>query len=276
MKRIIFVVVIFFQITVNVVFAQRFKPFMSVGIESNLCYKTDNPIVLENIPYEIRNVPKHHDDYVPNSNMGPIDIDVMKQSRLWLTPITLLMSVGLAKDACELESGGFVSVNITAQKNTERNYTSAPGTNTRGYGAALTYIKLNDVSYTYGYFATFRAKVGHVKKDSKMFRDKNVYLFAGYNKSWETLSIKTGWDRYDKLERYKKFNVGYFTNNQIEIGNELRDYNNYFKISFGYGWGEISSLTNWGNAMDITTPSHLFVKMVIGLKSDSRDQKKKK
>jgi hypothetical protein len=102
-----------------------------------------------------------------------------------------------------------------------RNYTNHPGTNTRGYGAALTYIRAQTAfgpglnSFIFPHLFLELSK-------------KNAFSIGA--RIWEEdLVIETGWDRYNRFESHQTHTLAnmivagpYFRKNfrnlNIEIG----------------------------------------------------------
>jgi hypothetical protein len=156
---------------------------------------------IKNLSESIRNVPPHHKDtwYAkPGPIMGT------SADAPWLMEIRFL-KLGLEnnlsdsivwKNYMDLSFNYGYYLRVGADIN-RRNYTNHPDTETRGYGAALTF-------WCPGYeqlIPGFRSEL-HFQSE----KDEDWFLGAGYRQY--DLRIITGYDRYDKLD-YRDF---------IEIG----------------------------------------------------------
>ncbi|MEI7562439.1 MAG: hypothetical protein WCJ39_01600 [bacterium] len=215
------------------------------------------------IPLAIRDVPKHpSDNYVSSTNMAPIEVSRLDESKLWGTTPSISLSGGIRTKKVEIVIGGFGSLNLTSQSSTERNYTNSPGTSNRSTGAALTYIKLNDLRWLYGYSGGLKIKVDE--------SNAGIYLCILYQKTLQNMSIRTGWDRFDQLEEYNKYSLGTFATDEFSIGPEIRyETNGYIKIVMGYGITSASNRSAWAQDMNISTPGYIFLKLSLGIRVDT-------
>ena len=222
-----------------------------------------------NLPLTIRDVPIHpYDTYASPSNGGPINVSSLDDAKLWWLP-NLFIQGGIQFSQMEIEAGGLLQVKLSSQNPTERNYTNAPGTNYNGIGAALTYIKLdNSFNVIYGLSANVRRKI------SSLGGKEYLYLSGSFIKDWQNYAIETGWDRYAQLQSKEKYPIGKFSRTSLLVGPEVRGDAWYISFFMGYSWFNISSLSNWGEQMKILTPQSLSIKIEIGLKFDTRYQKK--
>ena len=220
---------------------------------------------LQNIPVDIRNVPIHSaDTYVPATNAGPIEVSSLTAQKFAWIPITLGLNGGLATSKFEFEAGLFFSMRMTSQDFVERNYTNSVGTNYNGMGAALTYITLDNFNLMYGYNASIRYKIVPVGPE------ENVFLSLKYMKGWQEYSLTTGWDRYGEKQPDKSYKIGIFTNQSMVLGPEIRGTWGYVGLFFGYGWSNVSNLSNWGQQMIVGLPKSFDINLTIGAKFDSR------
>lgn len=241
----------------------KIKLFTSVVIEPALAssFTAKNPFQFQNIPLEIRSVPNHPEDtYAPASNAGPIEVSSLNEAKLWWIPIALTPSIGLRMKNWEIEGGIFGSLSISKHERMERNYTNAPGSTSRSTGAALTYLKLNDVRWSYGYFGSLRYVV------SKDERKGGLSLLLLYKKSYQSISILTGWDRYSEYEDCNSFSLGTFAHNQLGIGPEWGDGTYAINAFAGYGWSNPASLSDYGKATTIITNRYPFVTVTLRIK----------
>ncbi len=218
---------------------------------------------LKNIPVDIRNVPRHPSDDVPPGNMGPIEVSNMSDAHFWWKPCVLFLNAGFGTSRFDISCGTFGSFDMTSQTPTERNYTNYPGSSVRGLGAALTFIRLDNSRWHYGYTASLEIKM---KND--------LGLSFMYLRDWEHVSIVTGWDRYDDTEKYNTYSIGTFSHQQFLIGPEYRENAEYFRLSFGYSLNSVSSVSSWGQAMDISVPNYFIIKFAMGFVIDTRYIKK--
>lgn len=184
------------------------KPIFSLGF--NAGYEKSLISSINNIPLAIRNVPKHRDDgYASDSNVAPIAGSSIDLSETY--PILgAKVGVGIGiHDTWEDDKFTFkVGIGAetwhpdkatnfyTADEFHSRNYTNAPGTDTRGEAAALTAYRV----FTY-----------YHKPDDNL----KPYLFseAGFHKDFLTLNLgykifkqgiiaENGWDRYNSFEKW--------------------------------------------------------------------------
>ncbi|MEI7563924.1 MAG: hypothetical protein WCJ39_10255, partial [bacterium] len=182
---------------------------------------------IKDIPLTIRNVPKHPDDaYIPQSNMGPIEVSSLEEQKYWWDPGIVELCLGIGNDKMQFEVGGVGRLNWTKQETVERNYAN-------GGGAALTYIKLNDYNWVYGYSGLFRLRLNKLD-------DPKVFGFVRYAQHWQNVSLTTGWDRYSNLEEYQKYSIATLTGCQVALGPELESENFYTRVSLGYQWNSIA------------------------------------
>jgi len=173
---------------------------------------------IKNIPEEMRFTPIHKDDaYANPENNAPI-----KNSTVRIPPLIELrfLKAGLEtkiNDDSYLDIYGDLSLNLSNfirfGKVYKRNYTNAPGTDKRGYGAALTYL-----TPKYGplFIPGIKAEL-HIQTKE----DFNFIIGGGYRRY--DLEIERGWDRYNRLERYKDSSLAKIDEKSIYIGFETED-----------------------------------------------------
>ena len=165
------------------------------------------------LPKEVRDIPKHPDDSGYQGTgygdgQAPIDRENYNANHGLEFSVMYAKKYGTIKD-------GSTRYNVAAglkwlifpyliADREERNYRNAPGTDQRGYGAALTYVELIQggiVPSTGESFIDFLLNwTPEVKFEVAPFSGdfKNVWL--GVSLSYCTLAAQTGWDRYDSLE----------------------------------------------------------------------------
>jgi hypothetical protein len=147
-----------------------------------------------------RLVPIHPSDtYALAKNNGPVK-DVLNS----ITSQTIKLRVGVEAEHKQLQAGlglgfGFSVYNYAKEGSgfAERNYTNAPGTSQRGYGAALTYISLNE-NGTSGFVVNPFFRLGYQIKG----KDSDYNLFAEYSPEITSFStdLNVGYDRWNKHE----------------------------------------------------------------------------
>ena len=173
------------------------KPFFSGGIEMS------KPIVhVKNIPEYIRNVPVHPDDDYAKDNRGPIHDGISVYPMVEI-PLKAGVSVE-TKSGVSVDVYGKLSMPLGFIVNrNERNYTDDVGSDNRGEGAALTYY---DVAYgplfIPGIGADVYIPLGEVSKEKNI----GAIVGAGYRKY--DVNVNTGWDRFDKCEHRRQYNIG--------------------------------------------------------------------
>ena len=195
----------------------------SLGPKFNY-YGIGGPAVAD-VPESIRTVPIHPDDnFVPPGNNGPIpQTDNRTEPVFDLCSLEIGVRIGPSKERNEGEDQDFTqnqgwslrfglgadfgTSGIGAHLN-ERNYMNAPGTATRGYGAALTYY---DIGATPVWAQLVITPKVFVEFDRK-------YLLARAQMLTYQSAINTGWDRYDGLERRDSYNLGTTVEGQALAG----------------------------------------------------------
>ena len=186
--------------------AQETYLYWSLGMGIN----TSPNALINNIPEDIRNVPVHPDDIWAEKRAGPIK-DNEFSPKIDIFSANTEFGIGIKKGRFGFEGGPKLSMSFTEESESsivERNYTNYPGTDERGYGAALTYYKIlakNNSIYTPG--ISSRALYSISKKRLGSWRRvTGINLFAEYSFGWMFMPIyvETGWDRYDELEERKE------------------------------------------------------------------------
>lgn len=165
---------------------------------------------VSDVPIEIRNVPAHPDD--SQVSIGPIaDDEVYVRDRFG----------GFFRIGPKLNLGGIyikpgIELEISGSQNPEtpeRNYTNYPGTNQRGYGAALTYYNIHtqcgDESNTFFFPKLFLGLEAKISDSISLGLASNVWR--------EDLVAETGYDRYDSLEMNEVSNLVDMTIGSIAI-----------------------------------------------------------
>ena len=172
-------------------------------------------IKVKDMPLKIRDVPIHSDDsYALRSNAGPIEqreysaSTMLELGFLVKKNITHWLDFGVKLKWILYPYHGFYD-------NALRNYTNAVGTETRGYGAALTFVGLE-----------MRGMVSSFTPEIMLETPLNKDLILGASLSYYELQAINGWDRYNRLEvkdrytltRYYPVSVYLYINNILTIG----------------------------------------------------------
>ncbi|MFA6170297.1 MAG: hypothetical protein WCW67_07710 [Candidatus Margulisiibacteriota bacterium] len=153
-----------------------------------------------NVPEPVRTVPIHPADTKADpDNNGPISQKDNKTEPLF-TFASLELGLKISSSKKESNEGLTLRTGvgadfgvITGSHLNERNYTDAPGTETKDYGAALTYYYLGATGLVY----------------PKIFGElSGEYWLARLQlRTYET-AVNTGWDRYNSLETKDNFILG--------------------------------------------------------------------
>lgn len=190
------------------------RPFAELCLDAQFSMPPVKKV--SNVPESIRDVPMHPDD----SWGTPGVIAADSADSAWLTEIRFL-KLGLRADLSESvtwENFADLSFNYGHYAKLggdlrRRNYTNAPGTEQRGYGAALTF-------WTPGYDALipgFRSEL-HFKS-----------WFLGFGLRPYSCGIITGYDRYDSVAENEDY---------VRIGELL-------ETSLCIGWSKRSANRRW-------------------------------
>jgi hypothetical protein len=147
-----------------------------------------------------RLVPIHPSDtYALEKNNGPVK-DVLNS--ITAQNIKLRFGVEAQHKQFQADAGlgfgvSFISYNKEGLGLAERNYTNAPGTSQRGYGAALTYIDLEE-NGTSGMVINPFFRLGYQIKG----KEWDYNLFGEYSPEIMSFSteLNVGYDRWNKLE----------------------------------------------------------------------------
>lgn len=207
----------------------RIKPF----IEPELDVKTTlNRMEIKNVPEELRYVPIHPSDgYAKEEDNGPIQKDSIKLR-------DRLIEIGFLKAGIEAKIGenrldiywnGSYRIkgeDLDIDDINERNYTNAPGTEMRGYGAALTY-------WTADYSDNFIQGI-NADLSLRILDEWNLILGGGYREYG--IEIQRGWDRYDHLQKWKTDDIGDIEETSVYIGLGIPAYEHnriFGQIKFG-------------------------------------------
>lgn len=184
------------------------KPF--IGIMADAQFSSPPVAQVSNVPYDIRNVPIHNDDYG-----YPGVIEKNKADAPWLTEIRFLkagVDVDLFDNVswqtyCDLSLnyGHWASWGGDVNK---RNYKSPEGNDNRGYGTALTFWTPNYDQLIPGLKTEL-----HFNTDDP---DNGFLIGAGWRRYG--MQLVTGYDRYDKTDHKHHHKIGTIDEKSVYVG----------------------------------------------------------
>ena len=199
---------------------------------------------VQQMPLDFRSVPIHHDDsYALPSNWGPIKNEEYARDHwvsldyayLWNLDDHWSLGLGLVWILDFWDSFGDES---------RRNYTNRPGTETRGYGAALTFastgvrglLEIGDGKDDFGSILNFSPQIVleyafDKEKKSRLSLSVSYHRFVALN----------GWDRYDAFEVYDKKNLADIF--PVTLSYSYR----FIGIGASYNFSELSSFGQKAN-----------------------------
>ncbi len=245
----------------NPKYKKGFYLFISGGwnfaLDFNMCS-------LETIPEYIRNVPRHPDDGGGFTNIAPIEDSKLSYSPFSLNLINGSAGIGCKFELFDLMLGGNVDWCLfTSGPIKKRNYTNASGTETRGYGAALTYYRLNKGSahkwnaFTPGLFLRLSRKIS---------TESDFSLFVEYSLDFYNLHLETGWDRYNNLEIREIYKLADINKRTIKIGFFV-DIDSDLEFFIGYVMPD-SRLTSIGKMAGLKIGPYITIG--VGIKANFR------
>lgn len=169
---------------------------------------------VDSVPESVRDVPAHPDDLYKTrpQDVGPIadsSFDLPFSGRGM--NLELKAGVGIRKGIFDFKIGpkmfGGGKEEIEPQIK-ERNYLNHPGTEERGYGAALTYYKFKSEtksSPTWGGLAEFSLNFDF--SDGYGIGLFNPFVEYSFLVIPKEFYFETGWDRFDSLEKRKSYTI---------------------------------------------------------------------
>jgi hypothetical protein len=175
------------------------------GLSIDLVY-VKPAITVKHLPESFRNVPIHPDDhYVPAENAGPVSreeyglTDGANLSLMYVWDFKQhehpRYRLGLGLDWILFPTAGYGGTEA------ERNYTNNVGSDERGYGAALTFVRLREggviPSLGDGSFDPFLNITPRIKFEIAPFDD---HFWFGTSISYFAVQAQNGWDRFDSDE----------------------------------------------------------------------------
>jgi hypothetical protein len=161
---------------------------------------------VNNMPLEIRNIPNHRDDTGYERNQGPIEqkeYDINYKIDLSFMCVNEWPRVKLNIGA------DWMILPWIGMNEAERNYMNSPGSDTRGEGAALTYVDLRQVgvipSTGYPFVDLFLNWTPRVTLEVAPFDGPFDNLWLGVSGSYCAYVAQSGWDRNNDSEVRKNY-----------------------------------------------------------------------
>lgn len=236
-KKLLTTALLSCSLTYNAIGQQpKLKPyvFFEIGYTHQFEGNVGN---LYDIPLFIRNVPMHPDDHYNPHNMDPIPDSKLSFGNRHATT-KLSPGIGFRDDCIDMKvSGNFIIKDVAkdwadgARK--ERNYANYPGTETRGYGAALTYYWLRTQPERFGYGLTARLS-RLIEVNKKELYEHGLFFEYDMDLSKYGIYIENGWDRYDWYQAKDDYKMLDITQQLIRLGYYL-DYDSWnFEGFLGY------------------------------------------
>ena len=170
--------------------------FLNVDISSGR-------LEVDNIPKSMRTVPIHKDDgYLGSGRDVVVPSDRIKPGLL-LSYAPVLAPEITFSDRLTLRGGAVVSVGIlptasASNHGTTREVHQYDSGTERGVGTSFVY---------YAVTASQRPHFGWLA-ESELSVTESLSVIGGYESSGNSLKINTGWDRYNKLQTYKNYDIG--------------------------------------------------------------------
>jgi hypothetical protein len=206
--------------------AGDFYLFGDIDCSGNLNSETNYNADVQTVPEYVRDVPAHPDDLwkVDPANVAPIaDTPFSFPIEITKPFLDFKLGIGFTEGIFNIELGprfaSFIDTNYANSKVKERNYTNHPGTEERGYGAALTFYRFH--------FEKGDTSIGGFLRTSLKFdiSDSNKVLFLepflDYSFLYSTcsFSLTTGWDRYNRLEKKDSYQIASdIIDHSLEVG----------------------------------------------------------
>jgi hypothetical protein len=198
MMRGKFLVVIGFVLgTALSVFSEEAETGWHSTANFSLKYAGLDGIIVENMPLAVRSVPIHPDDSYANvSDWAPIQRTRFNSNGMF----SINGDYAFQNSKFRLCAGLTLFFSMACQQ--ERNYTDAPGTESRGGGAALTYVAMKElgivsakISSPFEFLDNISPEIsGDVKLSEK------YDLSLGTSISYFRLQVESGWDRFDSKQ----------------------------------------------------------------------------
>lgn len=211
-------------------------------------------IEVKDMPLKVRDVPIHKDDsYALESNAGPVE------KTQYDTIGTFLLGWSWYKERQQLRFNvsfdWIIYPTYWLYDNELRNYTNAPGTETRGYGAALTFVGIQKRGIIPDIESEFVYMILNIVPEigvDLMLSEKGDSGF-GFNLSYFRIQAVNGWDRYNSLEINKTYDLGHFMPVSV--------YGRYKWIEVGLVYPVALSKTSLGKEAEIQTKLTVLISL---------------
>ncbi len=223
----------------------------------NLTYE-NFPLKGTTVPLSIRDVPIHlDDDYANPKDNAPIeDKSFNLDNSIFVVSLNGSYSKSFANKV-NFNLGLNLNFGWNERIFKERNYTNYPGTNQRGYGAALTYYKLNP-RYLFKFNSWIRPEIS---SELEVAISKASKIKLGYKLYNEKLVGINGWDRYNGLEVNKRYTLTDMILERFELGfawSPKTDLISKHEIFFGVSKPISTKITPLGKEANLKIPKMGF------------------
>jgi len=172
---------------------------------------------VNNMPLEVRDVPPHDDDSWVYSGRGAIERTKYSCNNGLQFALMYAKEFGYGKDNEPNFNFGigadWLLMPYLFADRQERNYMGNPGSEDRGYGTALTYLELTQMSFVpstgmewVDFFSNWAPRA---KLEFAPFGGKLSGVWIGTSVGCYRLVARTGWDRYDSLEVDQNYVLAY-------------------------------------------------------------------
>ncbi len=226
------------------------KPYLMIDAQFDFNYGTPTAQI-QTVPEYMRNVPAHPGD--SDEHIGPIEDS--QYSFVSLLNIEGRAGVGFRElDKFDFSIGAKAGIEFAGGGGKERNYTNAPGTDKRGYGAALTYYGTSMGRLSLGAFAR-----------ASFFASSINLLSLEYSadiSALQAIAVENGWDRYNTTEVNEIYRADFCTlNHTIEVISgdlNLDSFNTKVKLFLGVKIPQLISQSALATEMGFTVSPSFF------------------
>lgn len=178
-------------------------------------------ITVQAMPFEIRNVPVHEGDDMIQTFQGPIN-RTYYEVKGWMPKIGFRIQRSYKNISFAFSV--FLSHMNKREDMDERNYTNDPGGKNRGIGAMLTYCKLR----TGGIILAAKKKKDEQILDATaefaIETPLSRMISLGSSVSYFVIKASNGWDRFEKFEVQKTYNLAHVFPTSIYLKARLYDF----------------------------------------------------
>lgn len=242
-------------------------PYRSLKIDCNL-----DQVKVQTVPEYIRNVPIHPNDGggknvpIKDSGLSYLLFDDTLEGKI---------GIGIREGRFDFKIGPELGLAVESSDShssiIERNYTNAPGTSLRGYGAALTFYQLVQDDFII-LSPGISARASYCIVPRKLYETEKS-IFVEYSASFlhRTFNFETGWDRWDSFETYKKYEMSAdIVNHTIKAGFEINQYDNvYLDVFAGITIPQIIKRSSLADEAGLTLSPGVYIGLEFGFKGDN-------